>query len=394
MLLNLCQTSIFATELDFVSINGYGTIGGAYQDNENILYRNSLYADKGSQGDFSLNNYTTLGLQLDATPIEELTFTLQGVASANNENDKLIDIEWANAKYQLNDTLDIRAGLMRLPTFMFSDILHVAYAYDRLKLPDMYSTLTVNKYTGIEFTHHHNFNDLSLATTLLYGKTESNLKTNVNNGEIVRVNVEADKTYGITMKGLYQNLSFRTAYIKSNVSFGNEEIATSLSQFNAIAALMNISDISKAIQRYKIEDTPISYMNVGVQYDFSNSYLLGEYMMINSDSFLPDVASWNITTGYNFETWAPYIGYSVTSNSSNYQPISTEGRSSQEVAIIDIVNQTFDAMSSSYDMNLKTISLGLRYDLSDDIILKLQYDEQKHPKDSLHIFSSTINFVF
>lgn len=75
-LLSLCQTSMFANDWDFLTINGYGTLGGAYQANGDVLYRDSVYADKGSKGDFSFANYSLLGLQLDAMATDKLSFTL------------------------------------------------------------------------------------------------------------------------------------------------------------------------------------------------------------------------------------------------------------------------------------------------------------------------------
>ena len=389
MFLGLSETSAFATEMDFLSINGYGTIGGAYQDNKAVLYRDSYHADKGSQGDFSFDNYTLLGLQLVATPTDKLSFTLQGIASANNANGKLIDVEWANAKYQLSDTLDIRAGLMRLPTFMFSDILHVAYSYDGIRLPDMYGIVSLNRYTGVEFAHRLNFNDLSIFSTLLYGETTSSMKS-YSNGELLKFDVEGDDIYGVTSKALYNDLTFRVAYIKSRVTLFNDKLDALFTQFDT----MGISSISTAIQRYKTENSSLSYLNVGARYDFSNSYLWGEYIQVNSDSFLPDITSWNISTGYSFETWTPYISYSHTENSSNYQPISTEGVPLLVAGAITGANQAFSAMSTTSNINVKTLSLGFRYDLSDNMLLKFQYDDQKKAKEQLHIFSTAINFVF
>jgi hypothetical protein len=322
-------------------------------------------------------------------PTDKLTFTLQGVASSNNENGKFIDIEWANAKYQISDTVDVRAGMMRLPAFMFSDILHVAYSYDWIKLPDMYAIVTINKYQGVEFAHRLNLNDWSLSSTLLFGETRSNIKPN-NGGQLSKLDIEAENIYGATLKALYHDLSFRVAYITSRVTLDDERIGSALSQFGS----MGIPSISTAIQKYEVKNTPVSYLNIGARYDFSNSYLLGEYIKVESESFLPDISSWNISTGYNFETWTPFVVYSHTKNISNYNNISTEGVNAQMAGAITGANQAFSAMSNNFDMDLETLSLGFRYDLDDNILLKFQYDNQKRTKERLHIFSTAINFVF
>ena len=44
MFLGLCQTSLQAGDFDFLSVNVYGTLGAAFQDNKNVLHRDSFYA--------------------------------------------------------------------------------------------------------------------------------------------------------------------------------------------------------------------------------------------------------------------------------------------------------------------------------------------------------------
>ncbi|HHS93458.1 MAG TPA: hypothetical protein ENK82_08920, partial [Campylobacterales bacterium] len=153
LLASLTNTLLFAQEWDFLTVNGYGTIGAAYQENEEVLYRNSFFTDQGTQGDVSFANHSVLGLQLDAKATDKLSFTLQVVASANNANGKILDVEWANAKYQFTNAFDVKVGMMRTPLFMYSDILNVAYSYDVLHLPDMYGLISINKYQGIELSY-------------------------------------------------------------------------------------------------------------------------------------------------------------------------------------------------------------------------------------------------
>ncbi|MCH9739662.1 MAG: hypothetical protein K0U38_02295, partial [Epsilonproteobacteria bacterium] len=390
LFLSLCSTLTFATEWDFLTVNGYGTLGGAYQDNDDVLYRDSLYADKGSQGEFSFANYSVLGLQLDAKATDALSFTVQGIASPNNGNDKLLDIEWANAKYQLSDSLDIRAGLMRLPTFMFSDILHVAYSYDMIRLPDMYGLVAINRYKGVELSHRLDINDVSLSSTLLYGETKNSVKEIGRDNTISKTDIDADKIYGVALKFLYNDLTLRTSYIQADVGLDNEALDGAFAQFNAIG----IPVISEAIQKYQVKDAPVSFFNFAARYDFENSYLQGEYIGVESDSFLPDISSWNIAMGYNYERWTPFVAYSNTKGSSNYSSISAEGMPPQVAGAITGANQAFSTMSEGWNgLDVERISVGFRYDLYDNVALKFQYDEQKS-KNDLQIFSTAMNFVF
>lgn len=390
VLFSLCSTFTFATEWDFLTVNGYGTIGGAYQDNDEVLYRDSLYTDRGSQGEFSFANYSLLGLQLDAKATDKLSFTLQGIASPNNANDKLIDVEWANAKYQLSDTFNVRVGVMRLPTFISSDILNVAYSYNTVRLPDMYGMVSFNKYKGVEFSHRLEFDDFFLLSRLLYGEIKNPIKTINSDGSSTVTDVNADNVSGVALKFLYNDFTFRTSYIKTNVSFDNEEMDGALSQFDSLG----IPLISEAIQKYKIEDTPTVYFNLGARYDFEQSYLVGEYIEIQSDSFLPNISSWNITAGHTFDKWTPFVAYSNTNTRSTYKSLSAEGMPPQVAGAIMEANQAFSQISESLsDFDIETLSVGFRYDFYDNMAFKFQYDEQ-NAKNDLHIFSTAVNFVF
>jgi len=391
LLASLTNTILFADDFDFLTVNGYGTIGVAYQDNDKVVYRNSFFTDKGTKGDVSFANHSVLGLQLDAQATDKLSFTLQAVASANNANGNMLDVEWANAKYQLSDVFDIRVGMMRTPIFMYSDILNVAYSYDVLHLPDMYGLISMNKYHGAELSHKTDLKDASLFTTLLYGQTDSIYKLIDSQGNSSEVKIHADDTYGIAVKLVYNDLMFRTSYIRGSLDISNQETNRAFSQFNAL----NIPMINNAIEKYKVKNKEVEYLNFAAKYDFDNSYLLGEYIRANSESFIPDLQSWYVGGGYNFDTWTPFAMYSKTRATSNYMPMATSGLPLQLAGAVIGANQAFTQMAEpGSEMNLETISLGFRYDLSDNAVLKFQYDEQKRSNETLNIFSSSVNFVF
>jgi len=389
--LTLFQTILLANDWDFLSVNGYGTLGVAYQDNDQVLFRNSFFTQKGTQGDISFDNYGVLGVQLDAEATDKLSFTLQTVMSANNANGKMVDIEWANAKYQLTDTFDIKVGLMRIPIFIYSDILNVAYSYDMLRLPDMYGLVSINKYEGGEIGYSVDFDESLLVSTFLAGQTNSVYKSIDSGGMIDNSNIDAKNIYGLTLKFLYKDLMLRTSYLKATLTVKNVQVEGALNQLNGF----NVPIISNTIEKYKVENQEIEYFNIAAKYDFKNSYLMGEYIKADTESFIVDLYSWYLSAGYNFETWTPFVMYSKTGASSNFTPLSTEGVPMQLTGAIMGANQAFTQMSDpGPEMNLETVSLGLRYDLADNAVLKFQYDEQKRVSETLNIFSFAMNLVF
>lgn len=43
---------------------------------------------------------------------------------------------------------------------------------------------------------------------------------------------------------------------------------------------------------------------------------------------------------------------------------------------------------------MATVSLGARYDIISNVVLKFQYDRQKRPKERWDLFRMAVNFVF
>ncbi|MGV6829935.1 MAG: hypothetical protein ACWA5P_00045 [bacterium] len=391
LLFSLIQTSVVASEWDFLSINGYGTLSVAYQNDDRLLYRNSFFADKGSQGDISFANYSVFGLQANAMIHEKLVATVQGVASENNANGKFIDLDWLNLKYTINNEFDLRVGIMRTPALMYSDILNVAYSYDLVHLPDMYGLVSVNKFKGAQLSHQLHMNDLSIYSSLWYGETSSDFKVIDQNGNVEVSNMKADDMSGLAFKLVYDNFSIRASYILSHVTIRNPQSDVTYAQFRALG----IPSVTTAADKYEMNHKPVIYYNIGARQDFVDSYVQGEYIFVESNSMTPDIFSWNLSAGYTFGDWTPYLGYSNTDSCSNFSPISTTGLSAQTAAVINGVNQGLEKLTSGMqEMNVATSSLGLRYEILDNAALKFQYSEQKIAEEKLHIFSSSFNFVF
>ncbi|CAA6799600.1 MAG: Unknown protein [uncultured Sulfurovum sp.] len=389
--LSLCSTSSFSGDMDFLSVNGYGTLGGAYQDNDQVLYRDSIHTDKGSQGDFSFDNYSILGLQLDAQATDKLSFTIQGIASPTNSNDKVFKITWANAKYELTDNFDIRAGLMVAPNFMSSDILNVAYSYDTVRLPDMYGLTTINDYQGVELTYHNEIGEGYLISSILYGKTTDTIKAIVPGEGSFDVDLDATNVSGVSLKYILDDLTIKSSYIRSTITVDSDNITNILSYLSTL----NIPTITADLGVANTRDIQSDYFNLGARYNFENSYVQGEYIQFKIDNFLPDLTSWNVTSGYNLGNWTPFVSYSEVESKSKFTPISTEGLPPQATAPINAANQALAQVYRGWlTVDMQKASLGTRYDLNDNIALKFQYDKQYSDEHDLEIFSTALNFIF
>jgi hypothetical protein len=398
LIIGVFQIFLYAEEWDFLTVNGYGTLGVAFQDDKSMLVRNSPHTKNGTRGDVSFTNYSNLGLQLDAHVTDDLRFTLQAIASDNNSHAKLLEIGWADARYQVTDNLSIKAGVMRVPTFMYSDILNVAYYYEWVKLPEMYALIPFHNYIGTELNYDFDFDDVFIHTTLMYGKSKGVMVDT--NGMESRLTV--DNMKGVSLKFLYENFMLRVAFIRNSLNAEDEYLDSLSSQL----ASFNIPVITQTLEQYMPDE--VDYFQIGAQYDFQKLYLLGEYMKTSSKSFLANYRSWYVGTGYHFNKWSPYLLFSQTRSSSSYKDIPiNNGMSQQEIGSIISANNIFHLLSTINSIESETKSIGVRYNVSDEIVLKVQYDHQKEINGQnvgfnyggdknvdYDLYSTSINFVF
>jgi len=402
-LISMFTINGFAT--NDISVHGYGTVGATYQGDENTLYRNSLNTKRGSRADLSFANSSSFGLQLDLPIGEKLSLVAQGIASAKNTNGKLLELGWLSAKYQYNDNFSIKIGKMRSSAFIYSEILDVSYSYDWMHLPDLYSIIPINNYRGIQFQHDIDVGDFTFISTYLYGESKSLLYDSLLNGTIIEGSLSAEQMYGVSLKVLYDDFTFRIAYSDFKLTLHSPILDQSLNQLSAL----NIPLVTQAINEYSVENTSMQYFEIAAKYDFENAYLMGEYIELNSHSLTSNNSSWYVGTGYNFESWSPFMLYSQTKSVNQYKDIKTNAN--MDPALIGAITASNGALNSISESlgnaNFETYSLGLRYNLSENSILKLQYDRQieekgsklnfhfsENKKTNLDIFSAAVSFVF
>ncbi len=402
LLLIISSTLILAQEFDNISFHGFGTFGGVYQENKNIIYRSSFNTEKGSKGNISLENETKLGLQLDANIYKNIDLTFQAVANENHGNSQLIRVELADIKYQPFDFLNIRAGIMQIPTFMYSDTLNISYTYNWVRLPNMYELVPFSNYNGIELNYLYDLDESFIHLKLFYGNEKDSIKTVCCSKNIEKSDLEIDNLFGIALTFNTTNLKIRASYTTFDFTINNKRM-------DSLAVLLqnyNIDNINKAIEHYNIKKTPSRYFNIGINYNINNAFIIAEYINFDTDSFQADMQSWYGSIGYNFDNFIPYLTYARTISNSNYKKIPLDEQNIQLSFLIQSINTQFIDIAEGTGITQDTFSLGTRYDILDNVALKVQYDYLKEHKVSipmhfnneksttLHIFSATVDFVF
>jgi hypothetical protein len=176
---------------DRITLNGFYNLDLSYSDSPGavILTRDALILlDEGDNtADASL-----VGAQLDITLTDELSFTLQAIATGHSEREYKPSVEWAYLSYDSGHDLHLRAGQLIVPLLQGTELRHVGFSrlwtsplvpnsgaagFDTYDALEAIKTLSVGNYSltvqaGVgRADHHQDFVDNN-HLLLLSGKLE------------------------------------------------------------------------------------------------------------------------------------------------------------------------------------------------------------------------------
>ncbi len=389
-----------------VSIKGFGTAGLVYSDN--------------NQGDFVANTYlnprgagrtenisgvvdSKLGMQIDWQATSRLSFTGQAVSKQDPSNSWVPELQWAFAKFKIIPGLDIRSGRIRPAVYMLSDTLDVNYVNPWIRPPtEFYSQAPVTYMEGVDFLYRLQTGPVNWLLQPFYGNSdiESTYNKTFASRNLAGANIVATIN-DFTLRAGYTYASI-TAYVPEFESVVRPSLLSLCAADPVACTQLAALDIS---------NKATSFSSIGASWDNGNYFLSGEFGYRSSTSFVHETLSGYISGGGRFGKLTPYATYSQVANISDTK--FSGGSGPYGGYTNQIVTGTLTNNAS--DQNTKT--LGLRYELFNNIALKLQWDRldtnTKNGQEntggglftnttstfsnrsySIDVFSTSVDFIF
>lgn len=340
---------------DRISVQGFGTLGAVYNDDDNVKYiRNSSQKDtKG--GDITYSQDSRLGLQLTAQFSPALSITLQGISRFNLDNTFTPELSWAFVRYMPDADWTLRAGRLGLDIFFRSDSRDVGYSYLWARPPiDFYGQIILNTIEGVDVNKHFFVGQTSVDLKLTYGSLYDAAFSEDN----VIIDISHSEVYGVITELEHGNLAVQASYFYTDQSQAKNYIAVAGPSGEQINLVVDgPTNITK-------------YSTLSVGYDkgpWRAQLSMGSLRL--KTSFVPDSFSAFASLGYRHKKLTPYILLSkIEPYSSNTAP-GIEGKP----------NPTPDQ---------STIGIGLRYDIKPNIALKLQAEFIDSKRNNSAIWAS------
>lgn len=386
------------------ALNGFGTLGAAYHEEDNTRFRRSVDQRGGvREGHVEIRNDSVLGVQVNGVLDSRWSVMAQAVTRQDVDRKWTPQLTWAFVKYAPNDWSELRFGRMAVDIYLDGDSRHVGYAYTTVRpYADVYGRLTFDTFDGVDAALQHSLGSGLLRFKLFGGRTRGDIYLN----DTVYA-LERGRTFGATLDWVGEALSLKLSWgsMLTSRGYGHEELRKGL--MTAGALLPAPWDAKAAARAAEIADSNrISYLGFGIGWERGpySLQLVGTDM---SMSVYPGFEGWGLgaTAAYRIGNWKPFVTWSR----SIIDPVERQLVLPAGVhPAVDALRAGWDTVNSYIRHEQRTAGIGVRYDFADNAALKLQADRIDAKRSSsllddagyrtgarsFTLFSATLDFVF
>ncbi|HYA38614.1 MAG TPA: porin [Candidatus Methylomirabilis sp.] len=339
-LLALCAVLRVDTALaiDGVKINGFMTAAATALDSKGNQTWDGLVENKIGFTD------SRLGLQFIAKVNPQVEFNGQLLAEAKEDNYN-VHTDWAYINYRPIESLQVRAGLNKLPNFLISDYQFVGYAYPWIRPPqEVYSQNPLESASGVDLIFTQSVGDFQLMIQPYFGHYDNEtvvpqdaiinypgMLSAFTVGQPDHIGVESDPVRGLTLSVSTDAFTVRAGYQDAiiNVDFNTPS-----------------------------EGDSWRVSTLGFNMDWRNIVVYSEYFQRKvggaANVVLPDQKGYYATVGYRFGKFLPIFTASKLDDNGNPT-----------------------GPNSGTPLKQTSRSLGLRYELGDSTALKFEATQSK-----------------
>ena len=347
-------------------LSGFGTLGVSCFDNENADFRkDDVPKGPGRSNDCTAELDSKLGVQLDLGLTQELEATLQLTAIHNADDNFKPQVTLANIRWEASDNLQFRVGRMQNPNFLYSEFRNVSYAQPWVRPPgEVYNVLPTFLHDGVEALYMYQHDEWLWEFHL--GLAQSDFKYPVSNSsESLDVNIQTSYLNVTAKKGPW---TFKAGVAPSRSDASSPMIDTLLAGLRASGESALANDL-------EINDSPYTLYSAGFLYDDSNWLISGEVATRPTEGFVYQPTAAYLSVAKRMGLWTPYVTLAVLNGKQDdaYNTLSPAD------PLYDAVEQL---LSSTHDVERKSLSLGIARELGEQSTLKVQVDFIQPDKNS------------
>ena len=381
------QAAGFGPLFDDLHFSGFASLGAGHIDRPGLRFAD--YED-----DWSFDSDTLLGLQAQTRLAERLDLTGQVVArgfSYNGRDDYEPAINWLFLSYQLGAEIQVRAGRMRTPHYLYSDTLEVGYSYVWVRPPvDVYTPLfePLSEFDGA---------DIRFSREMIWGESllvEGDLQ--LYGGQLedrfTDIELDGETLLGLNFSVTFDQLKLRYALMALELDITSPSFTPLIDGFEALAAINPAFD--GLAGNWSQDDGWFYYHGLGLQYTLERLLITTEWYTVDGpkEGFATDARGWYVSVQQTWGRFTPYavIGaYRSLTNAAIIQSI-TDSFTILPAGVSPAADQLRAAgvfAAESFNVKEETLTLGLRIDVMANLAVKGEWQTFRFAEDSTgHFF--------
>ena len=347
-------------------LSGFGTLGVSCFDNEYADFRkDDIPKGPGRSNDCTAKLDSKLGVQLDLGLSDELEAALQVTAIHNADDNFIPQVTLANLRWQASDDLNFRFGRMQNPNFLYSEYRNVSYAQPWARPPgEVYNVLPTFLHDGVEALYLYQYDDWLLEFHM--GIAQSDFKYPVSNS--------SDKL-DVDIQTSYLNVTARKGAWTFKAGVAPSRSDASSATVDALLASLRAAGETALANDLEIKDSPYTLYSAGVQYDDANWLISAEIATRPTEGFVYHPTAAYLSVAKRIGLWTPYVTLAVL-NGTQDDAYNTLAPSDPLYASVE------QLLSSTHDVERKSLSLGVARELGEQSTLKVQVDFIQPDKNS------------
>jgi len=402
----VCQPILAAEISDYVRFSGFGTLGIVHSSDKDADFRGNIEQSTGAGRTNTHDSGvdSVFGAQADVQFMPNLTGTAQIVTRRLSDyNSTRPYFEWANIKYQATRDLSVRAGRVVAPVFMISDSRMVGYAQTMVRPPEeVYFINPITYVNGADVNYKFAAGPVLYKVGATIGKLNQSL---VSPAGTVNYKFDAKLINGAAE---YNGSTLRLGYGRVDLT-AKSELLDAYDKGMTTLVNAGVANASTVQDNTYHTDNPVDMYTLGYVYDKNEWLLQGEYVSRKSRSdIVLDLDGFSLMGGYRIAKWTPFLGYAHmnTKNPVILPSLNTSSLPPGQAGAINALNATYQMRH-----NRTTWSMGTRWDVIDNVALKVQFDRTDKEKGGtglfvnstpefnnndrkINVYSATLDFVF
>lgn len=374
------EESAPAADSSRLLLSGFGSLGIVEAStNFGGTFARELSQVPGTTG-MQLKPDSRLGVQANFSVSNQLEAVGQVVARDRSAKSKVVDsVELAFLAYRPNTDTTVRVGRVSADIYLLSDFKNTGFAYLSARPNvDFYGALSFNSFDGLDVRHTWQAGDADWSLKAGIGKAKYDLEgvlTPMKNTRLLVLSREKD---GLTVRG-----TLGRGRISLPASLQADAAIQGLSALTQVPNATVASQAAGALAQLTLNKLNARYTALGLAYEKHNWLLNAELMRATTESKSLSGTAAYVLAGYRVGAFTPFVGLSRARSLSQAATDPNWGAAlaplapfigATAVAQAQALGTAVTNANNARRVDQKTITLGLRWDATEQMSLKAQWD--------------------